>query len=62
MKVKMIFGNEHKLKGKAYYQVLRKRSTHKIKGYLALNIYAQRIAYRFRYIAAVDMQTITISL
>ena len=31
-------------------------------GYLQLNPCAQRIAYRFRYIAAVDAATITISL
>ena len=46
----------------ASYQTKWKRCTHKIKGYLELNMHAQRIAYRFRYIAAVDMRTITISL
>ena len=45
-----------------YYQALRKICTDKIKRYLTLMLYAQRIAYRFTYIAAVDVRTITISL
>ena len=44
------------------YQQKRLIRTLKSEGYLTFNPYAQHIAYRFRHIAAVDMQTITISL
>ena len=42
------------------YQQKRLIRTLKSEGYLTFNPYAQHIAYRFRHIAAVDMQTITI--
>ena len=44
------------------YQQKRIIRAHKSEGYLQLNPCAQRIAYRFGYIAAVDAGTITISL
>ena len=44
------------------YQQKRIICALKIEGYLQLNPYAQHIAYRFRYIATVDVGTITISL